>query len=358
VPSRKEIKWSQLRVGLLVLAATAILIGLIFLMSNSSGGLFTPKIVLRAYFENANGLRDGAPVTLEGVTIGNVLRVRVVPDRNPAPVEVTMRVGSNYLHTLHTDSVATITQAGVLGDSFVDIDSTRATGPPPTNNSEIQRAEAPSIQDVIRTSQVSIQDINVLTHKVDTLVDSLNNKKGTIGMLINDPTIGRKLTQMATDMQTVTSSITQGKGSLGKLLTDDTLYTRASSAVDKLNQITTDLQAGKGSAGKFLKDETLYDNLNAAVANTNQLVGQINQGKGALGKFSTDPAFAQKLDDTVTTLDAILRDIHEGKGTLGQMAQNRSLFDHADQTADQAQQLLKAIREDPKKYFVIHMKLF
>jgi phospholipid/cholesterol/gamma-HCH transport system substrate-binding protein len=94
------------------------------------------------------------------------------------------------------------------------------------------------------------------------------------------------------------------------------------------------------------------------VANTNQLVGRINEGKGAFGKLSSDPAFAQKLDDTVTNLDAILKDIHEGKGTLGQLAQNRSLYDHTDQTADQAQQLLKSIRDDPKKYLVIHMKLF
>ena len=359
MPSRKEIKWSQLRVGLLVLAATAMLLGLIFLMSNASGGgPFARKIDLRAYFDNASGLKDGAPVTLEGVTIGNVGHVRVVPDRNPTPVEVTMKVNSRFLHDIHTDSTATITQAGVLGDSFVDIDSTHATGPPPGNNAEIRKADAPSIQDVVRTSQVSIQDINVLTHKVDTLIDSLNSKKGTIGMLINDPTIGRKLAQMATDLQTVTTAVSEGKGSLGKLLNDDTLYNRANSAIDKLNQITSDLQAGKGSAGKLLKDETLYNNLNSAVANTNQLVGQINEGKGAIGKFSKDQAFAQKLDDTISNLDAILKDIHEGKGTLGQMAQNRSLYDHADQTADQAQQLLKAIREDPKKYFVIHMKLF
>ena len=94
MPSRKEIQWSQLRVGALVLAAMAVLIGLIFLMSGSSGGLFARKLVLRSYFENAAGLKDGAPVTLEGVTIGNVIRIRVVSDRNPTPVEVTMRVGS------------------------------------------------------------------------------------------------------------------------------------------------------------------------------------------------------------------------------------------------------------------------
>lgn len=358
MPSRKEIQWSQLRVGVLVLAATAILIALIFLISGSRGGLFAKKITLRVYFDNAAGLKNGVPVTLEGVTIGNVIRIRVVPDRNPTPVEVTLKVSTNFLPDLHTDSVATITQAGVLGDSYVDIDSTHATGPPPADNSELQQSGSPTIQDVIRSSHSGIEQINVLTKKIGVLIDTLNSKKGTIGMLINDPTLGRKLSQMATDLQTVTQSISEGKGSLGKLVNDDELYTRADSAVNRLDQITADIQAGKGSAGKFLKDETLYNNLNSAVSNANQLVSQINEGKGALGKISKDPAFAQKLDDTITQLDTILKDIHEGKGTLGQLAQNRSLYDHVDQSADETQQLIRSIRQDPKKYLVIRLKLF
>ena len=60
----------------------------------------------------------------------------------------------------------------------------------------------------------------------------------------------------------------------------------------------------------------------------------------------------------MTSLDSLLKGINEGKGTLGQLAQNRSLYDHADQTMDQAQQLVKAIRENPKKYLVIQLKVF
>src|ERR1700721_1891080 len=104
VPSRKEIQWSQLRVGALVLVSLIVLIGLIILMSGSTGGLFARKVLLRAYFENASGLKPGAEVTLEGVTIGNVIRVRVVPERDPTPVEVTLRLGAEFLQDLHTDS--------------------------------------------------------------------------------------------------------------------------------------------------------------------------------------------------------------------------------------------------------------
>jgi phospholipid/cholesterol/gamma-HCH transport system substrate-binding protein len=335
-----------------------VLVGLILLMSESSGGLFAPKLVLRSYFENAAGIKDGAPVTLEGVTIGNVIHVRVIPARNPTPVEVTMRVGREYLRDLHADSTASIAQAGVLGDSYLDIDSTHASGPPPANNAELKTTGAPSIQDVIRTSNESITELTKLLHKVETTVDSVNSRRGVAGELINDPDLAKKITTMASDLETITGAIAQGKGTLGKLVNDDTLYNRANSAVDRLNRITIALDEGKGSAGKLLKDDSLYNNLNSAVANANQMVAEINAGHGALGMLAKDPAFAKKLDDTVSRLDSILSSVDEGKGSLGQFVQNRSLYDHADQTLDQAQQLVKSIREDPKKYLVIHMKIF
>jgi phospholipid/cholesterol/gamma-HCH transport system substrate-binding protein len=358
VPSRKEIKWAQLRVGALVLVAVAVLVGLILLMSGSTGGLFARKLVLRSYFENAAGVKDGAEVTLEGVTIGNVTHVRVIPERNPTPVEVTMQVGYEFRSKLHTDSTASIDQAGVLGDSYVDISSKHASGPLPDNNAELKPTGSPSIQDVIRDSQVSINQLTSLTHKVEVTVDAINAGHGTVGTLINDRELARKITTIAADLQTITGTIANGKGSLGKLINDDTLYERANSAIDQLNKITTDLQDGKGSAGKLLKDDTLYNNLNSAVSNANQLVAEINAGKGSIGKLAKDPAFAQKLDDTVSRLDNILTSVDEGKGTIGQLMQNRSLYDHADETMDQTRQLVKSIRDDPKKYLVIRLKLF
>jgi phospholipid/cholesterol/gamma-HCH transport system substrate-binding protein len=358
VPSRKEIQWSQLRVGALVLAAMAVLIVLIFLMSGSTGGPFAPKLTLRSYFANASGLKNGAPVTLEGVTIGSVVRIRVVPDRNPSPVEVTMRVGEEFIRDLHTTSTASIAQAGVLGDSYVDIDSSGASGPPPASGAELKATGAPSIQDVIRTSQTSIDEVASLVKKLEVLADNLNSSKGTVGALINDPKFLAKVNKITDDLSNITGHISQGQGSLGKLITDDTLYTRANSTIEHVDNIAAGLDAGNGTAGKLLKDETLYNNLNSTVNETKQLIADINAGKGSLGKLSKDPAFAKKLDDTVTHLDSILQSVDEGKGSIGQLIQNRSLYDHADETLDNAQQLIKDMRKDPKKYLVIQLKLF
>jgi phospholipid/cholesterol/gamma-HCH transport system substrate-binding protein len=327
-------------------------------MSGSTGGIFAPKLKLRSYFTNASGLKDGAPVTLEGVTIGNVLHIRVVPERNPTPVEVTMRVGEEYLRDIHVNSTTSIAQAGVLGDSYLDIDSSRASGPPPANNAELRATESPNIQSVISTSQDSIQEISTLIRKIDILMDSINSKKGTVGELINDPAYYAKISRITDHLEKITSEISEGQGTIGKLINDDTLYSRANSAIDNVDRITASLDQGQGTAGKLLKDDSLYNNLNTTVTSANNLIAQINAGKGSIGKLARDPAFAQKLDDTVTRLDSILTTVDEGKGTIGQLVQNRSVYDHLDQTMDQTQQLVKAIREDPKKYFIIRLKVF
>ena len=358
MPSRKEIQWSQLRVGALVLAAMAVMVLLILLMSSASGGVFSHKLTLRTYFDNAAGLKKGAPVTLEGVTVGNVISISVVSARYPTPVEVTLRIGEAYISDIHVNSTTSIAQAGVLGDSYVDINSAHASGPAPADNAELKSIQAPSIQTVISSSQASIEEIQKLMRNANTLMDSLNSKRGTLGGLINDPAFYAKINRTLDNLQKITASISEGQGTIGKLVNDDTLYTHANSVVDKLDQVATGLNEGKGTAGKLLKDETLYNNLNSTITNANQLLAEVNAGKGALGKLSKDPAFAQKLDDTVTRLDNILTSVDEGKGTLGQLLQNRSLYDHTDQTMDQAEQLVKSIRDDPKKYLVIRLKVF
>lgn len=358
MPSRKEIQWSQLKVGALVVAGAAILIFLIFLMSGSSGGLFSKKIILRTYFPSASGLTRGAPVTIEDVTVGNITKIRLVPSHSPTPVEITMRIGGDAIGMLHTDSVTSIAQSGVLGNNYLNINSEHATGPEPKNNDELPSRTVTSIQEVVDTSQAALQQVTTLMKKTNVLMDSLNSSQGSAGKLLHDPELYNHLTQLSANLETITKNINQGNGTLGKLIKDDTLYNKFNATVDQLHEITTGLNEGKGSAGKLLKDDSLYNNLNSAVANTNKLVAGINKGEGGLGKLAKDPKFAAQLDGAVTNLNHLLSGINAGKGTIGQLAVNRAVYDHLDATLAESQQLVKAIHENPKKYFIIRLKLF
>lgn len=358
MPSQKELRWSQLKVGILALAALSALTVLVFLMSGSTGGLFTRKITIIGYFENANGIKVGAPVTLDGVTIGNVTSVRIVPNHEPDAIEVISKVGTKYIASLHTDSTVAIIQAGVLGDSFLDISSVHATGPEPGDNTVLKVLSRPGIQDVITTSQGSIQAVTDVVHKVGILMDTINQGKGTAGVLLNDPEVAHKLVLTIDQAQALTAQLSSGKGTLGKLMTDDSLFVRANETIERLNSIVTRLDKGEGTAGKLLTDEALYKNLNAAVANTNELLASINAGKGSLGKLAKDPALAAKLEESLGRLNTLLKGMDEGKGTLGQLAVNRSLYDNLDKTLNDTGQLITAIRKDPKTYLTIHVKIF
>jgi phospholipid/cholesterol/gamma-HCH transport system substrate-binding protein len=358
VPSQQEVQWSQLKVGVLVIIALAALTALIFLMSGSTGGIFTGKITLRSYFENAAGLKVGAPVNLEGVTIGNVKRINIVPSRKLTPVEVIMKVSDRYTQDVREDSKTSLDTIGVLGDTVVDIDSKHAIGPRVKNNDELGTTESPNLSDVIKSSQGTIEQVNTILAKLDSLVDSLNTGKGSIGQLINDPGLYNKANETVTQLAKLSTNLSEGKGTIGKMLNDDTLYNHLNDTTARLDHITAEIDNGNGTIGKLLKDQTLYKNLNDTVNNANALMAEINQGKGTIGMLAKDPQFQAKFRDSIDKLDAIMDKINSGQGTIGQMVVNPSLYNNADAMLTETRNLVTQIRENPKKYLTFHVKIF
>jgi phospholipid/cholesterol/gamma-HCH transport system substrate-binding protein len=357
VPSQKQLRWSQLRVGLTVLFASITLAVLIFLMTGT-GGLFTKKITLKSYFDNTAGLRVGAPVRVQGVDIGNVVSIRLVPNKPQTPVEVTVKVSTKYDFEIRKDSVTILSTAGVLGEVYVDIDSTRATGPMAQDGDVLQIRDSPDISDVVRASQGTLQNLDALLKRLDRIVAFVESGQGSIGKLIYDPTLYNRFSNTVQEFQDVVTAISKGKGSIGKLIVSDDMYNKANATVDKLNLVIDEINQGKGSAGKFLKDPALYDNANQTIANVRKLTEDVNAGKGALGKMTRDEEFARKLDDTVTKLNSLVARMDAGEGTVGKLFHDPSLYTNADQMLIETRQLVKAIRENPKKYLTIHFRVF
>jgi len=357
MPSQRQVKWAQLRVGITVIIAAAVLAILIFLMTGS-GGFFTPKIEILAYFDDAQGIRIGAPVNLQGVPIGNVTDVRVV-EHGTTPVQVRMKITKKIAAEIPVDSTSALTHAGVLGETFVNIDRTTAKSKQTVHaGSELVVKESPNFQDVIRTTNSSLQNVDVLIRRIDRIVTFIESGQGSIGKLIYDQELYNRLNSTLNEVQAMVNTISSGKGSIGKLINSDELYNKANDSVDKLNKIIDEIQAGNGTVGKLLKDPTLYNNANQTIAKANSLMEDINQGKGAIGKLAKDEQFAAKLDNTISKLSLILNDMQEGKGSAGMLLKDPSLYTNTGQMLVEGRKLVQAMRENPKKYLTIHVKLF
>jgi len=357
LPSQKQLRWSELRVGITVVIASVTLAFLVFLMSGSNG-LFTTKITLVTYFDNAEGMRAGQPVELQGTPIGNVKSVSLVPGRPLAPVQVTLRISKQYQEFIHQDSTATIKTAGVLGESFVDIDSRQAKLGPVKNGDELRSTNAPGLDDVVRASQGTLQNVDILVKRLDRILAAVESGKGTLGEFINDPSFFNRATTILNQVQGLLNDVNAGKGTVGKLFADDSLYRKANDAVDKLDHMIDEVNQGKGNLGKLVKDDSLYNNANQTIAKANKLVDDLNAGKGPAGKLLKDEEFAAKLKNTISKLSAIADRLDAGEGTAGRLLKDPSIYNNTDQMLIETRNLVKAIRENPKKYLTIHFKVF
>ncbi|MFZ0818069.1 MAG: MlaD family protein [Candidatus Sulfotelmatobacter sp.] len=359
MPSQKQLKWSELRVGVTVIIASLVLAVLLFLMSGTSG-LFSHRITLVSYFDNAEGLRPGAPVRLSGVDIGNVSAIRIVADKDKqiTPVEVIMKVSTKYGFNLRRDSVTSLDTAGVLGETYLDIDSAQAVGPVVRDGDTLTTQVHPDFNEVVRSSQSTLQNMDALLKRADRILAFAESGKGSIGKLIYDPTLYNRFSETVADFQGIVDQIAKGKGSLGQLVNSNDAYNKFVATLDKMNGVIDDLQAGKGTAGKFLKDPSLYNNANDTIANLKKVSEDINSGKGTAGKLINDEELAKKIDTTMTKLAALTSDLEAGQGTVGKLLKDETLYNNANQMLTQTQDLLKAFRENPKKYLSIKLHIF
>jgi phospholipid/cholesterol/gamma-HCH transport system substrate-binding protein len=362
MPSQQEVRWSQLKVGVIVLVSAVILTTLLFLMTSASGlGLFSRKLTVTTYFENSAGLKEGAAVSLDGVTIGTVKTVSVSPspDRKLTPVMVVMRLDTKYQSSLHTDSTAELTTVGVLGDAMVDINSQLAHGPILQDGAVLNTTENPSIQDVVKQSQGTIENLNVILGKLNVVVDNLQSGKGSFGQLLVNPDLYNKFVATTDDVHQLTMKLNRTDNTIGKVLNDNgEMYDKVNDALGKFDGIANDLQSGKGSAGKLLKDDALYDNANKSLAHINSILADADAGKGGLGVALKDPKFAKDLQDTLAQVNQLVTGINQGKGTLGKLVTDDSLNSNANKMLTETTNLVTAIRQDPKKYLTIHLKIF
>ncbi len=138
-----QLKRNEILTGLLVVATLAVLTGVLILLG--APGLFRPLVTYRLYFDNAAGIKLGAPVLLAGRKIGQVSQLyspvsqeesqRAVevnksmrgPDATPTPAnakppryQVRIDVQVDRKSLIYRNSKARMITLGLLGETAID----------------------------------------------------------------------------------------------------------------------------------------------------------------------------------------------------------------------------------------------
>jgi len=155
-----QLRRNELLTGLLVLGTVAILVGTLILLG--APGLFRPLATYHVYFDNAAGIKLGAPVLLAGRKIGQVQKLYspvspeeerrareaaaakhpVEPGASPTPsngkpkFEVRIDVQVDKSAFVYRDALVRMVTLGLLGEYAIDFtQGTDASGRAKDNES-------------------------------------------------------------------------------------------------------------------------------------------------------------------------------------------------------------------------------
>src|SRR5580704_190477 len=110
---------STFRLGVFIVCTLAILTGAIFLIGNRHLD-FRSTYRLKAEFQNAGGLIDGADVRVGGIHMGTVRAIEL-PKTPEGKVSVTMDLATRSRDVVKRDSVASIQAEGLVGAEYVEV---------------------------------------------------------------------------------------------------------------------------------------------------------------------------------------------------------------------------------------------
>ncbi|MGA3292656.1 MAG: MlaD family protein [Candidatus Acidiferrales bacterium] len=354
---RKQLTWTELRVGLFVLVGLFILMVAIFYVTGA--GFLGPKYRLVTYLPEVEGMKAGAPVDLDGLEIGNVQSMGLTPHPvdHAHNITLVLRVERKYQDQIRTDSIASLVTQGLLGDRYVTI--TRGlTGSVIPTNGVVPAAEQADIKQIVQRGADVAENLNALSEQLNEIVSKVRRGEGTIGKALIDPSLYNHLNSIASKADAMATTIQQGQGSIGKLVASDELYKKADSVVGKIDDAMTAVHDQKGTVGKLIYDPSAYDSVKSVAEKGDALLGDVRAGKGTLGKLATDDTAYNNLRDASANVRDATAKLNSNQGTAGKFFTDPAFYDNMTGLSGDLRLMIADFRQNPKKFLHIKLGLF
>jgi phospholipid/cholesterol/gamma-HCH transport system substrate-binding protein len=267
-------------------ATLAILAGVLGALWLARGGL-QPGYPLYAKFTWGAGLKQGQPVLLSGMTVGNVDRVILHPD---GYLIVRLRIHKAYKVPLGT--TATIEPNGFFGDQLVALKPSRpnmkmfATG-----DTILSGRPTPQIGDVLAR-------VDTIAGHLSTLAAALNRQMVDSGGFTEMRRTLRDASALMLDIRKVAANQD------AELSKTQASLRHAVSAIDS-TEIDSTLRALKSTSASVT---TFMTDLRETTAKLNTTLAKLNEGNGSAAKLLNDPAFYNRLSNLAAQTDSLLAD--------------------------------------------------
>ncbi len=269
-------------------------------------GLFSSSKIIKAEYDNVQGLTPASYVQLQGFNVGTVKEI-ALSSEHPGKVLVTMSVNKNL--AIPNDSRASIVSLDLLGTKAVNLVKGVSVNMAKENQliqgdvalgtiESLGAAATPAID----SAKATIATLNQTIHSINNILDanSQTNLKNTLAdmsktmkdfsQFANELNAQRtKITSLINSLNSFAGNLDKNGATLTKVLnnaettTANLKKTDFEGTMSELKKTMNELQAtlskmnnGNGSMSLLMNDDKLYRNLKNTLSTANNLLADVN----------------------------------------------------------------------------------
>lgn len=314
---------SNVKLGVFVLAGLLFLVILLYMIGKNRN-LFGANYVLKARFENIQGLVAGNNVKFAGIQAGTVKSINII---NDTLIEVTMVIEKRMSEIIHKNAIASISTEGLVGNKVLNITPSKISAELAVENDILPSKKAINTDEIMETLYSTNSDVAKIAAGLKTTVDRINNSNG-LWNLLNDESIpenlrisvatfrstSAKALKLANDLDEIIVGVKNGEGSLGAILKDSSIANNLNDAISKINKvgdeadsvtieinklvkgIQKDVSQGNGTVNALLKDSTMVKKLETSLDNIQKGTDGFNSNMEALKNNFLFRGYFRKLE--------------------------------------------------------------
>ena len=297
-------------VGIFVFLGLAIFIIAVLTLGGQQK-TFEKSIVVRAIFDDVQGLQKGNNVWFSGVKIGTIKKISFYQS---SKVEVDINIEEKAKEYIRKDAKAKISSDGLIGNKIVVIYGGTEQSPAVESGDMLAVEKAVGSDEIMTTLQTNNRNLLDITTDLKSITKKLSAGEGTIGKLLSDDKLANDLhavmltlQRATTNTERLTSTVSvyaaqlNKKGTLAhELVSDTVLYARLRQTALQIDEVSKTANA----VAADLKNASAQ--VSAGLNDTNTPMGMLLKDKEAaadikviLQNLNTG---SQKLDENLEAL--------------------------------------------------------
>ncbi len=285
----------EIKVALLgVVAAVALFFGYKFLRGSD---LFSKTRTFYAVYESVDGLTVSNPVVLNGVKVGIVQEVVLIPEQKN---KICIKMDINKDIDVGDSTVASLESSSILGGKSITLIMGRNTRRYDGDDTLISHIEVGLTTLLAARAMPLAGKIDTAIANINAFFDAEANKSmhATLANTEASTEALKKILEMnQRNLSVITGNLSELSGSLKGT------QQRFNYLADNLNSITDTL--------KTTQINQAVRNMNATIMEAQTAVKRFNDKTGTIGKLMNDDSLYNNLNNTARDMDALMIDLKE-----------------------------------------------